>query len=158
MERLIDFIKRRGYQVFFGLSLAALAALAVWWSVFLMAAIDDRHQNALGKLGYEAEILAERIGRSPAAPAVGPWADNAALEIRPNDEREGFAAEPNWPAFAVAPTAEAVNDIYRRYRRQKDDADGRRVDALRPDPRRHRDALPPGARGSALSPRARPVA
>ncbi len=110
-----------GYRAVFAVSLVALLALAVWWSVFFRQAVELERQAALDRLEAEVRLAAAACGNAAEAPATGAYRGSPALEVVPADGAGALSATclPNHPGVAIRPQAWTVETIERKVARRR---------------------------------------
>ncbi len=98
----------------FAAAVAAMFALAWWWTLFISEAIDLRHRLEENALHFQTAVVAMQLATGDAPPALGPAKPNPSVEIvswNALDEhaRQHVARlEPNWPDFAARPHPNAI--------------------------------------------------
>jgi signal transduction histidine kinase len=114
-------LQEHGYHLFFAFSLFALLALAAWWSVFMIKAINERHENALEKLRYEARMIAAISGHVKESPFIGILDRYPGLEIAPAtaSSKNAFPLSPNWSGYEVRISHQKMEQIEKKFTRQK---------------------------------------
>jgi signal transduction histidine kinase len=110
-----------GFRAVFAVSLVALLALAVWWSVFFRHAVELERQAALDRLEAEVRLAAAACGRAAEAPAPGAYHGSPALEVVPADGAGELSARclPDHPGVAIRPQAWTVETIDRKVARRR---------------------------------------
>jgi len=114
---------KRAYHVIFGLSLIGLTALGAWWVVFFKRSVDLERAAAIDELRSGAALAAFHIGHGTSPPAPGPIPGELPLELVEVDAL-GAAdiiqrrVTPNFPGFAVRPTAAAMLELDDKVRRR----------------------------------------
>jgi signal transduction histidine kinase len=110
-----------GYRAVFAVSLVALLALAVWWSVFFRHAVELERQAALDRLEAEVRLAAAVCGHAAEAPAAGAYRGSPALEVVPADGAGELSATclPRHPGVAIRPQAWTVETIDRKVARRR---------------------------------------
>ena len=113
--------KTAGEHLLFGFTLASLAALAAWWTVFLLRAVEYQERAEHSKLLHAATVTALLLGHRPEPPRQGPL--QGQLEIARAQPRESSSIEarliPNHPDLVVRPRAEALEAIRRAMHRKR---------------------------------------
>ena len=117
--RIWAHLRRRGYDLLFGLSILSLAALVAWWSVFIHSTIEQQHAYALSDMLTSAHAQAQLLGSNPDTPPhPGILAADERLEVIATADAGrpmAAAARPHWPELSVAPRAAAVAEVEREF-------------------------------------------
>lgn len=113
----------RGYHILFGVTLMAIIALAIWWTVFFMNSTNKEHAAKLKALADAAEIAAIKIGHGTRAPAPGPLPGALPLEVirlaawKPG--KQLHRALPRYPGLAIRPTAKGLQRVEEKIQRRR---------------------------------------
>jgi signal transduction histidine kinase len=112
----------RLYHLIFGLSLVCLAALVLWWTVFLNRAIDTERQAALAELEHYALERALVLGHREAPPTSADLTPEDGVQMVPCDNAPhpgAIPAEPLHPEHCFQPAHETVEGIDHKLRRRR---------------------------------------
>lgn len=112
----------RHYHLIFGLSLAFMAALVLWWAVFLNGAVETERQAAVAELQHEALHTALVLGHRPAPPSQADLPEDGGVELVHcgDQQRAGaVAAEPLHPEWCFQPSSASVERIDDKLRRRR---------------------------------------
>jgi signal transduction histidine kinase len=108
----------RGYHLLFGVALAALVALAVWWTVYLRHSVDLERKAALNELVHVAVVTALMLGHSDSPPLPGTLPDETRLEVVSASQRTDgdlfSPLVPLYPNLGVRPQPELIAKIQAR--------------------------------------------
>jgi signal transduction histidine kinase len=112
----------RLYHLIFGLSLACLAALVLWWTVFLNRAIDTERQAAISELQHQALETALVLGHREAPPTAADLPAEGSIELVSCGEDPlpgAVAAAPLHPDACFQPATPVVAQIDHKLRRRR---------------------------------------
>ncbi|MFH1809818.1 MAG: HAMP domain-containing sensor histidine kinase [Pseudomonadota bacterium] len=112
----------RGYHVLFGVTLATMFALGVWWFVFFQRAVQFERAAVLNDLKSATAVTALKLGHNNMPPRLGRLAGSWPLEIVPYD-RAGTGAisarlVPMHPQLVVRPWPERLTEVEQRVHRR----------------------------------------
>ena len=77
-----------GYHILFAMTLAALLALGIWWTVFFKRAVELEQRTAQSGLVHASTVMALMLGHADSPPKPGPIAGSVALEVVPAAARQ----------------------------------------------------------------------
>ncbi len=111
----------RHYHIIFGLSLVCMAALVLWWAVFLNRTIEVERQAAVGELHHRALETALVLGHREAPPSATDLPADGSVELVPCAEKlpGSVAAAPLHLDHCFQPAGEAVDAIDAKLRRRR---------------------------------------
>lgn len=112
----------RFYHLIFGLSVACLAALVLWWAVFMNQAINTERQAAVSELQHQALARALVLGHRQAPPTQADLPEDGSVELTPCDAEEhpgAVAAAPLHPELCFQPATSAIMEIEHKLRRRR---------------------------------------
>jgi signal transduction histidine kinase len=104
----------RLYHLIFGVALVCMAALVVWWAVFLNQAVNTERRAAVADLQHQAIESALLLGHRQVLPTAADLPEGRGVELVPCDEelRPGAAAVlPLHPEVCIQPATAAVQAI-----------------------------------------------
>ena len=105
----------RGYHLLFGVALAALVALGVWWTVFLGHSVDLMKKAAFSELVHVTVVTALMLGYSDSPPLPGPLPWESRLEVVAASQRADgdlfSPLVPLYPNLGVRPHPELIAKI-----------------------------------------------
>jgi signal transduction histidine kinase len=112
-----------GSTLFFAFTLLALAALGVWWTIFIERSVELERQATLDRLSHEARLAAFQIGSQAQAPRSGPIDETSGLEVTPCSrdrvDRATWPATPRHGSLCVGPTARRMAEVEARVHRRR---------------------------------------
>jgi signal transduction histidine kinase len=113
----------RVHHVLFAVTLAALAALGGWWTVFFRRAVDAEKEAALFQMIHVTVVTALTMGQQEQHPPVGRMTGRIPMQvIHATDRKSGDLSSPLVPrhrSLYVRPDPEAVEDLERRASRRR---------------------------------------
>jgi len=114
----------RGYHLLFGITLAAMGALSVWWTVFFLRSVELERTAELADLRHVSVVTALMLGREERPPVPGTFIEGKVrLEIiLSSDRSEGdlFSAfVPGFPDIGVRPDPALIRAIDARTARRR---------------------------------------
>ncbi len=117
--------KRRipGYHILFAMTLAALLALGIWWTVFFKRAVELEQRAAQSGLVHASTVMALMLGHADSPPKPGPIAGSVALEVVPAAARQAgdlfTPLVPNFPELGVRPAPHLIAAIQAKAARRR---------------------------------------
>ena len=115
-------LKSHGYHLLFGLTLLLLFTLIGWWSVFIRNAIAERRIYHYDSAMDSARIISLSIGHNRSEqPRLGPVAQDPRLEIvrcQSQNAPMHVSLAPFWAELCITPTAEYVEAVETKFKRQ----------------------------------------
>jgi len=112
----------RLHHVIFGISLGCLAALVLWWTVFLNRTINAERRSAISELQHRAFATALVLGHRQALPTQGDLPGDGTVDLLPCDtlgQLGVVTAEPEHPEVCFGPSSQALEALDSRLRRRR---------------------------------------
>ncbi len=111
----------RLYHILFGATLLCLAALVLWWAVFMNRAVDTERQAAISELQHLAIEQALILGHREAPPTQADLPDGALVELVACEDAMAGArpAKPLHPEHCFQPATVEVERIAAKLRSRR---------------------------------------
>jgi len=113
----------RTYHVIFALTLVALIALGMWWTVYIVQSVEFEHQARMSRLRNLVDTAALIAGHSPNPPRLGRVSEAAPIEwVYTADcaaDDVSAAALPLYPHLSVRASTEAVREVQHKNLRRR---------------------------------------
>lgn len=118
-----DMARISGSTLFFGLTLAALVALGVWWTIFIHRAVELERAASIEELRHAARVAALELGQVEAEPELGiSRADDRLRVVACDQAGEGalhWPVTPRHPSLCVRPTDQSLAAVEARVHRRR---------------------------------------
>lgn len=113
----------RTYHIIFAVTLVALIALGMWWTVYIVQSVEFEHRARMDRLRNLVDTAALIAGHSPNIPRLGPVSETAPIEwVYTADcgADDVFApAAPMYPHLSVRASTEAVTEVRHKNLRRR---------------------------------------
>jgi len=116
-------VKAHGHHFIFGISILSIAALALWWTVFINNSIKQRRQSHYENLELRQHFISLKLGTEKTSPPeLGLLKEDQRFEVvlcASKNQKLSSQLKPFWPDYCIQPLPSAFESIEQEFRKHR---------------------------------------